>query len=331
MLPTAKISYFFPVRPQQHWCFGDRVLNSPFPSFRHPRVGSCLRSNIPKHLQLLGLVAVLSILGSPQLLLAHGPVHERLLVLDARIAAATNDSALYVQRAELHREHQDWTSALADLDRAQQLDARLVRADFCRARLFNDMGEFLKARVCLNQLLLVATNDTEALVLRARTLINLGVPAEAVADFSRAIVLMREPPPELFLERTDLLAAAGQTDEALRGLDEGVKRLGALIVFESRALDLELSRTNYDGALLRLQAIVDASPRKESWLARRGDLLRQAGRIPEAKQSWTEAVKAVDALPDRVRESDEMVKLRARLRDELEQADKSPFRQAPAR
>ena len=276
-----------------------------------------------------GLVAIL--LGAPRLLHAHGPVHERLVILNMQIARATNDAALYVQRAELHREHQDWAAALADLARAQQLNTGLVRVDFFRARLFNDMGELVKARGCLDKLLSVATNDTEAFVLRARTLVKLGVRPEAVADFSRAILLMREPPPELFLERAELLVAAGQADQALRGLDEGVKRLGPLVVLESRALDLELRQTNYDGALLRIQAIVAASPRKESWLARQGDLLQQAGRLSEAKQSWTEAVKAVDALPVRVRASDEMVKLRARLRDELEQADRLQLKPAPAR
>ena len=52
----------------------------------------------------------------------------------------------------------------------------------------------------------------------------------------------------------ELLVAAGKTGEALRGLDEGVKRLGPLVVLESRALDLELRQTNYDGALLRIQS-----------------------------------------------------------------------------
>lgn len=253
----------------------------------------------------------------PHQLLAHGDLHERIQLLNTRIASATNPAPLLVQRAELHREHHDWLAAQADLDRAQLLDRRLVRLDFFRARLAQDQGDPSQASVYLDRLLAVVTNDVEALVLRARVRSRLADPSGAVTDYSRAIALSAEPQPEMFLERAELHAAQGQVAEALRGLDAGVKRLGNLLALHTRALDLELSQTNYAGALQRLQTIVAIVPRQESWRARQGDVLKQAGREAEAREAWRAALAAIQALPERLREQSEMQELRARLERQL--------------
>lgn len=264
-------------------------------------------------------------------LFAHGDLHERIQALNARLAIRTNDAALLVQRAELHREHHDWLAAASDLDQAQLIDPRLKRIDFFRARLAHDMGDAVKAQGCLDKLLTVATNDVEAMTLRARVRAGQGDVAGAVADYSQALARSREPQPEWFLERADLLAANGWKDEALRGVDEGVKRLGNLLTLQTRALDLELSRTNFPGALARIEAILESAPRKEAWLARQGDILHRAGRPLEARQAWVESLKAMDALPERWQATEAMLQLRQRLNAELVRSSSDPIKPAPAR
>ena len=266
-----------------------------------------------------------------QPLCAHGDLHERIQVLNARLAIATNDAALLVQRAELHREHHDWLAAAVDLDQAQLIDPGLKRIDFFRARLARDMGDVTKAQAYLDRLLTSVTNDVEAIILRARVRAARGDAAGAVADYSQAIALSREPQPEWVLERADLLAAQGQGAAALRGLDEGVARLGDLIVLQTRALDLELARTNYSGALERLEAILRSAPRREIWLARQGDVLHLAGREAEARSAWREAIKAIDALPERWRTAEAMLALRQRISGELARNTDEPIKPVPAR
>ena len=85
---------------------------------------------------LLGFIAL-----APLIAFAHGDVHERIAAVNERIAQDTNNATLYIQRGELHREHQDWPAATADYDRAAQLDLKLSRVDFYRARLFADTVE----------------------------------------------------------------------------------------------------------------------------------------------------------------------------------------------
>jgi tetratricopeptide (TPR) repeat protein len=133
--------------------------------------------------------------------------------------------------------------------------------------------------------------------------------------------LLPEPEPELFLERAQLLVAEGRWIQALRGLDEGVRRLGPLVTLQTSALDIELSRTNYDGALSRVQTIIDAMPRTEGWLVRRGEIEMQAGRTSAAQKSFNAALAAIDALPPRLRAGQAMVELCARVESLVKQTN----------
>ena len=263
--------------------------------------------------------------------MAHGALDERIRVVTAQIGFATNNAQLYLQRAELHREHKDWAAALVDYDRTEMLDARMTRLNFFRARMFSDMGDASKARELLDNYLVANTNDAEALVLRARERAKSGEGQEAVADFSRAIQLTAEPQPELFLERASLLESAGRVEDALSGLDEGIKQLGGAIALQVRALDMDLKRTNYTGALVRVDKILETSPRREVWLEKRGWILLQAGRVKEARDSYVAAEKAIKDLPARLQESAAMRELYLKLEKLLAELDASlKIRPVPA-
>ena len=248
---------------------------------------------------------------------SHGDVHERIAALIRQIGRETNNAQLFLLRGELYRQHQDWGDAAADYDRAVKLDPQLAIVGFCRARMFAEKGDLVVARAGFDEYLRRCPEDGRGFAARARLLVRMNERKSAVRDFTRAIELSREPGPELFLERAQLQIAEGKGSEALRGLDVGVAKLGSLISLQTCALDIELSRTNYDGALTRLQAIIDASPRKESALARRGQIELNAGLTLAAKRSFEASLFAVDALPERLRQSEAMVELRAKVEAEL--------------
>jgi predicted Zn-dependent protease len=86
-------------------------------------------------------------------------------------------------------------------------------------------------------------------------------------------------------------------DEAIRGLDAGIARLGDPVALELYAIDLELRRGRTDAALARLDRIARRSPRKEAWLAQRGGILERAGRMEEAREAYKGARGAIGVLP----------------------------------
>lgn len=261
----------------------------------------------------LRLAAVLLVaLLWPQAAHSHGEVHLQILALTQQIETATNNRAqLYLERGELERGHGLWEAAGADYDRAAQLDPDLPGVDLCRARLLADRGQLEPARDMFSKALERNPGDGEASIGRARVLVKLDQRQAALADYWRGLERLREPQPEYVLELAQSLGSEGQVEEALRALDEGIRKLGPTLPLQSHALDLELGRKNRDAALARLETILARAMRKESWFARRGDILLDAGRAAEARKSYEAALAAVNRLPGRLQQSPGMVKLRA--------------------
>lgn len=252
---------------------------------------------------------------------AHGDLHDQIAAVTRQIDRDPSNAAPYLKRGELHRVHGDWEPALNDYAQVTRLDPDFEAIDFFRGRMLLEADRPKPARECLNRFLAGQPDHAEALIARARVLVKLGKPDAAAKDFTRALGHLPEPKPEYYLERADaVMSGTGRRLEtALRGLDEGMKRLGPLPTLQLRAIDLELSRKDYDEALARLEQLIAQSPRKETWLARKGEVLQQAGREKEARETYTAALEATESLPPAHRRTRAMVALENRLRLRLEQ------------
>jgi predicted negative regulator of RcsB-dependent stress response len=130
------------------------------------------------------------------------------------------------------------------------------------------------------------------------------------------------PDPDYYLERAQAQAAAGpvSVDASLRGLDEGLALLGPVVSLQLAAIDLAVNAKRYDAALARLDRILEHAPRKEEWLARRGDILRAAGRRDEAHLAYQAALSAIVMLPAE-RQTAATTRLAVRLRSEIERRE----------
>ena len=262
---------------------------------------------------------------------AHGDMHAQIVETTKQIERDPGNAQLYFNRGEFHRAHRDWDLAQADYDRAIALNPQLSVVDFARGSLYLEAGWPQSAKVALDRFLKKTTNHVEGLVARARTLVKLEQPLAAAGDFTRAIDLGTESRPDLYIERAQALTAGDKPDPeaALRGLEEGIKKLGPLITFQLYAIDLEIKQKRFDAALARLDEVMAKSPRKESWLARRGEILLQAGRAGEAREAFEAALKAIAALPAARRQVPAMVDLEKRLRSALEGAAGGSEKQKP--
>lgn len=250
----------------------------------------------------------------------HGDLDIQIIEATKQIQKDPKNPELYLRRGELHRAHVDWDAAQADFDYALTLDPKLAVVDFSKGRTFLEANWPLSAKITLDRFLAKNPNHAEALVTRARALTKLNQRLAAAEDYSRAITNTTEGRPELFLERAQVLAAEGQghVDDAIKGLDEGVQRLGPLVTLQLYAIDLETDAKRYDAAITRLDSVMAKAPRKETWLERRGNILRQAGRTAEARTAYEEALKSMDTLPPVRRNVPAMIDLEKRLRTAIE-------------
>jgi tetratricopeptide (TPR) repeat protein len=260
---------------------------------------------------------------------AHGDIHERIDAATLAIKADPTNAQLYVVRGDLHCEHQEYAEANADYDSAAKLDPNLAVVDFCRAKLLALAGEYSSARKTFDAYLARVPNDGRALAERGRLLARLNVRKDAVADFNRALTLLQDPPPEIFLERANVQLADGQTEAALRGLDEGIKALGPIVTLQVRAIEVDLVRTNYDSAVTRLDTIINQSARKENWLLKRGDVLLRAGKTEAASESYRKAIEAIQALSSRLQASEAMFELKRSIEQKLNTVTNVPAQSKP--
>lgn len=221
---------------------------------------------------------------------AHGPLHEQIADLSARIAQEPRNAALYLRRGELYGLHGDCDAALADLDRAARLAPDLAAVDLARGRTLLRAGRLAPAKEALDRFLAREPDHREANVTRARVLVKLGDYRSAVRDYGRALVGWERPEPEHYVERAQAFAALGDLEQAVRALDEGIAKLGPIVSLQIPAIDFELAAGRMEAALARVDAIASRSPRPEPWLARRGEILERSGRAAEARRAYEAAL-----------------------------------------
>ena len=226
---------------------------------------------------------------------AHGPIDASLERASREIAEQPEDQQRWAHRAELHRVHEDWAAAHADLDRAEALAPDWPDLDFYRARLLLDQGEAAGAEQILGPWTEVQPSHAAAQALRGRALAELGRGRAAAQAYTRAIRIRANA--GLYLARARALGAEDLAT-ALASLDEGIAALGPNPALVRTAIELELARGDFEGALQRIQSQIEAPGRRDPWLVERGEILERAGRGAEAAQAFEAALAAIHVLPE---------------------------------
>ncbi|MBL9169130.1 MAG: tetratricopeptide repeat protein [Verrucomicrobiales bacterium] len=255
---------------------------------------------------------------------AHGDTHEMVRVLNEEIRQNPRDADAYFRRGELNRRHGEFDLALHDYELAQRYSTNTPMLDLARGLLYVEAKWPNSAKLYLDRFLSRETNHVIGLSARAKAFLQLTNRAAAVADYTAAIRSSAEPRPELYLERAQILITEDgkHLDEAIAGLDEGAERLGSVITLRLHAIELELRRRQTNAAIARLDQLIARSPRKETWYARKGEILQQAGRFGEAKTAYSQALDHLKSLPPSRRNVPAIQEFEKRIREALEAVQK---------
>lgn len=255
-------------------------------------------------------------------LCAHGTYHEMIDELNVELAQRPDDPALITRRAFIHLEHEDWKTALVDLERALRLGADEGELGCLKGRALAAGGMLNAAREELDRFIVNRAEPGTALLERARVLRKLGESKGALEDYRAFLKSAMHLQPEHLIETAEAMTAQGLNDEAMGVLAAGITQVGNVPQLVLKAMEFELAAGRFDAALQRVEAMQKLMPRPEPWMARRAQILTQAGRSEDAKAAWTALREHLLALPNLERGSHAM----SRLLEEAQQALK-PFPQ----
>lgn len=201
------------------------------------------------------LIAAAILSGAAQHATAHGDLHERIVALTGQLRTNRTNPDLWLRRADLHRQHGEFKSAQADIGKAARLRPAWAATSLQRARVFSDMGKLPDAISAATDCLKLDSSNADALVIRARALVRLNKSAPAIADYDAVLNDTNSAPPlpDLYLERARAQAELKRWDDAIRGLDAGVSRIGATPSLALPAIGYERQRGNFTAALERLE------------------------------------------------------------------------------
>jgi len=233
----------------------------------------------------------------------HGDLHKRIARLTLQIKANPRSPTLHLQRAELHRLHHDLSASLKDCSQALQLDASSAPAHLLRARVLQQLKRFKSARTDLDLFLKRVPGHVAARRLSASNHTALNQHAESVKDWQRVIQETRRPLPSDFIHRARALAhpGLGKIGCALRGLEEGMAKLGPAMSLQLCALDLEEESGRLKAALIRLGRVMKNSQRQEGWFLRKARLLHALGLINASREAAKSGLDSIEELPLRLR------------------------------
>ena len=193
----------------------------------------------------LGIVlALASAIAAARPAAAHPGLHERIDAATARIAAAPGDAHLWLERAELFREHGDGDGAMADLDAARRIDPANAAIDLVLSRVLRSRGRMPDAESALDRYLSHRPSDARGFAERASIRSHRGSALAAAADWDEAIARAAAGEPLLpdwaIARVADLRRAGASYDRrALRGLVAVSVRLGRPVSLEIAAAAIE--------------------------------------------------------------------------------------------
>lgn len=248
-------------------------------------------------------------------LAGHEAIEKQIRSLTDRLESDPENAALYVKRAELHRQHEDWKRALSDFASAEKIDPALPGVTLGRARVAFDRGQGEASLELVDKLLKQDPSHVPALLLRARCFASLKRPADAKSAYDVFLASCETPLPEHYLERAQVVAAAGKASlpEAIHGLDEGIRQLGDLASLHTGALEFERQTGDRQAALVRVDRFLEVNPGHVQWLFFKGEILAELGRRADARAACREARLAIRKLPAQRRRSAAMEKILAKI------------------
>ena len=248
--------------------------------------------------------------------LADAPLEDRRAAARAEVGARPDDPQTWIVQAGVHLEDADYDAAIAAYQKAARFGARVDDIDTAIAVVLVKAGMTKSAAASLDRIVARSPNFPPARIERARLHHAAGDAAAAADDLSIALATAKYARPHLVLEAMEIYVLAGRQDEALKIADRAMQERGPVVSLQFPAIEIELSLQRHDAALARIDALLADKNTHPLWLQRRGEILEQADRNSEARESYEQALAEIEKRKN-LRRGQRLALLEKELRDRL--------------
>jgi len=233
--------------------------------------------------------------------LGHGLVHEQIDELTHLIKNNPQNVELYLKRGRLFIEAKHYHEANTDFEQALKLDNKTRAAYYFLGDVALKTAQFDQARQYANIFIKKLTSEAAALT-RGYRLLGAAYQGRgnyllAAKAYQTAINYSKTPRPEFYLDLADVYAQLKDYVNGLITLNDGMKKLSSLAVFQDRALKFEIASNAYKKALNRIDRMIKNGARLPFLYDKKGQIFEWLQHYIEAKQSYQNALNEIDKLP----------------------------------
>ena len=224
--------------------------------------------------------------------------------------------SLLTQRGNLFLEHSEFDKAENDFNSALKLNPDFWEAVYGKAQVFSSnrkLQEALNLLKTLDQCPIKSNCRTSSLYLRAQLFSQIKDNKQALENLNELVKELEDPDPSLYLWRADLCEQSGDAKLSLTGLLEGLERHPNVPSLVDKVIVLQEGLGQIEQAVVLLDQVIEAAPRKDQLLLRKSELLLRHGKIKESRVAAQRGLEELKLLPKPVQERAAIVEERDKL------------------
>ena len=216
--------------------------------------------------------------------------------LRPKIKQDPSNVELRFKLAEAHVDHDEWKSALAELDRIEKLAPGKHPLGYLRGRSLALAKRWAEAKQELDGFITAFPNHEEAHMWRARVRIELGDKEGASEDYRNACRTSRNP--ECITEFAGVLNGQDRAKESVSILQDALGRIPNDPALLECLVNSAIKAGDGALALSSMAALQKSWPRPEIWMRRKAAYLAESGRKAESEDAWRTLRDHILALPN---------------------------------
>jgi tetratricopeptide (TPR) repeat protein len=256
------------------------------------------------------------------LVLPHGDLDQRILLLTDRIHDAPHDMSLRMERGELYLQHEDYLLAKNDFSTCLQhhFENTRVLLGMSQSLFYSDSPD--SALIMVDRALKMEPYHLSAMEWKGNVLEKLGRYCDAGLVLHDFLKIASDAGPMIYMQATSCLSACRGEEsihEAIEILQDGLKKMPGNKVLQRKLISIHLQNGDYASALCIQSDIIAASTFKTRAYYERATTYASMNESALAISDLTSALATWDALPPKKKDLDAIRDLKAEINLLLQQ------------